>query len=1092
MDNGGPTRRELLRTASILPLGISLPYLDDSSAPSSGNQPFASHQRGTRVSVDDPLITIGHGNPLFHDANNWPTLGRETTFRQLRNLHPQFYNQRRIIGQKGPPFYTGIPASHRNGIDAGAEMGLPTTSALHWLSLAGPTEDRPVEGQLSGWLASLPDNEQWVAPDGTVANDPIEATTKRHLDGTLARSRGEAYAFSMFSPNTLEYAVLQGSQSILWGANAVTMDGAKRPLMNGGDFSEWATQAFQDHLQNLSQARRAELDIDDPESFDIRAYAREIDARIRNGESPDIAVTDHILFEFYLMQHVQLLRFYDEFGTGLEETAADVNSPISVLGNQFGGPYGDDTNASILLSRVFDVIEVEGPITVPDHPRKAQPHQHSYGAAIQSPRRKLTAACGRAQDKPVVEHGFFHTRGAAEKDRSLETGRPYPTLVGLNIAETYANGSRRQLDLTGWSDQAPDGVAAVWIDPETGEIPPKLRDFADFLWLYEEELRGTPAAQVGIVHSIPTLLATARSVFGTDLVSERTSLYGFVRALREAAIPSEYVIFGYPGLWDDTDALQRLSDYDALVCPGMSAVTDAQFEALKAFIEQGGRILHSGAVATRDRLYRLRDRQLPSAGLVDTGEEARAAAPDGDIRPLVDAIDEALSSRQVTLDADYPLTAEVTRTEESLIVHLLNYDYELEADSVTPRSDVEVRVRLDGFEPQAARIVAPGVEPVRTDFQRQDGHVEMTVPRIEVWTMVVLDESPRPAASRPTEAIDAAVGAIESARSENRTHGLIEAEATLREARLAADARQFERAKERAKTAESVATSASAVPVIGVDTGHGQGGDFGFEIFENFQESLAPDLRIELEEITEYTTEQLSTVDVLLVPPPLRYKQERYEASRDEIASVRQFIQPGGGLAVFTRAGVDPGVNELLEHFGISIDPETPGTGDGHSADVEVADYRTPLTYQLPPLESFRIVNTMDTDGTDVTVHIQTSDEDIDQPPHPILATTESGDGRVCCLTTTTPLSGELHETDFVLARNILRWTVTGERPTPEATPTSGQTTTSRRTPTPDQTTDTDSPDASAPGFGFGAALVGLVTTGLILLKRVLNQEEEQ
>lgn len=1036
--------------------------------------------------------------------DGWPDVPERAYMAALRELHPDFWNQRYIFGTNAPPLTSGIAGSARQGLTTGAKMELPTSAGMHWDTDAVPASERPQDRRVSGWIAAQTGDDRWVGPDGSTAGQPLEATAARDLYGGVSKrsidgGAGVRYNLSMHSPNTLRLKTAVGKQLVQLGADVIEFDGSvKAGRLMRGDFSAWAIQDFQAWLAELPAARREELGIDDPESFDVQAYTQKLVGAVQAGDAPPSAlVEDGVLFEFFLLEHRQLQQFFQAFTDHVKTAGEPFDAPVEVLANQGGSVVDTRGAASVLLSTVFDAIEIEGAITVPGQPERIDP----YRTDIRTPRHKLTAARARATGKPPVEHGFY---GTLDSERDLESGRPYPVLQTLNFAETYANGSRRQLDITGWADLPVDDISLFWWVPGEG-IPDRLGKLADFLWTHKPALKGTPDSDIAVVYSLPTLVAKARRPLGRPLTAERNALYGFVRALREAQLPSEVVIFGHPLLWDDASALDRLPEYDVLVAPGCTALTDAQVDAVEAFLSAGGTVIHEGEFATHDGRYRPRESDPFGAygnQLQATDGDARAVVPNGDPGPVIDHITEALDDRQVQLDATYPLSVEVTRTDTAQVVHLVNYDYDPGADAVASVGSVELSVREPEFDVSWAYTAAPSGEYRELAIKQAEGRLRVTVPGVDVWRIVVFDSEPAPAEQEPTERIETAAELVDRAAEEGRSLGQADAAAALREARLAADTDQPARARRRADRAMTAAREAVTVPRVGIDTGHGQGDRHSFAALEDFRGAMQEELALEFVEVTEFSTAQLRGLDGLVIGQPVA-EGATFDLPDDERAAVTEFVENGGGVALFAQPAAEPvaDLDALASEFGFAIDfrpLRREGAPDDYFVPVSVPSFRTPLTYQFVPQE----VNL----AGSVTINEEAVERAVTTGPAvyrdgapettdrwPVLVGARYGTGRVACSTNsrmlTTPRYGRR-----VLDRNILHWiTGAGESGT-AASPTLTSTTTpassqatSATSETPSRSTSPAPTETDAPGFGALAALGGL---GGVLGYALASREE--
>lgn len=1101
------SRRTYLRAMGLLST-VSVGSLSSGSAAAAAS---ADSQWGepvptgsTRVAVDDPHITIGHGMSYTYGTDaGIPNLSRAELAREVLKLHPDFWNQRYITAMSGDPFEsrTSVPQTARDGIDLAASLNLAASLGFGWTPYDVPLDERPATHQMSGYLYDLSPDEQWPAPDGSPADHPLHESTARDIDGNVRpyMEWGDtaAYDVSLYAPGPTEYHLRNNENAPLYGANATEMDMASDAsnLMTG-DFSVWGQRAFRDYLQELPADRLDRLDIDDISTFNIQSYARHLREEAFAGHlSPDDVIRDPVLFEFRLMENRRILEFYQTYTERGHGSADRVDSPFTTLGNQGTRIVSTKSTAAIVLSRAFDLIEVENPVTNPDREPAMGGYLSSYRTAVH----KLVAAMKQTVDKPAVEHGFYGTGGW---EGTLDPTKRYPTLQTLNFAEVFANGSTRQLDLDGWNGLPPDSVALMWLDSETGSVPDDIRPLADFLWLYERDLRGTPRSDVAVVYSIPTLLGRLRPFIGRRGDLEAKRMDGWARAARERQIPTDVVIFGHPELWDDSDALERLSSYQTLIFPFADALTDAQADALREFVNGGGTVLFEDALGTHDGYYRPRAEDLTDIdGVIDvTG--AGAPATNGDVSRAGDAIESSLQSPLVEVEAPATLSCEVVEAEDGWTsVHLVNYDYDADTDSISPVTDIDVSLHDPEGLTQDVDFVAPDADPVSLTAQQDGEYVSVTVPKVAVWGIVRFKTGTRTqktSESAAESAIETASDALDSVSATGRSLPMTIGEAAMYEANLAKAAGQYDRAVERASIAESQTTPARKELTVGIDSGHGQDPARTYDGLGKFRSKYETKYGISFSEVTKFTPEQLAGLDGLLIGPALQKYDEQFTFSDDELATLERFVDAGGRVAVVACESVDDGINRVTERFDITVDPRKIHTLDNENENAiqtEPVEHHTPFTYQVLEQGWMPRACSLTNLGADVEVQIQSKPNTVraggsEQKPYPVCAVSRRGAGAVV-VSSSDELLSQLQWGPEVQARNILRFigdtetTIEATDLTPEP-----QTTTTTTGSGADAGSATSTTSASGPGFGLISALTGFL--GAVIYAMYREEEPEE
>jgi hypothetical protein len=79
------------------------------------------------------------------------------------------------------------------------------------------------------------------------------------------------------------------------------------------------------------------------------------------------------------------------------------------------------------------------------------------------------------------------------------------------------------------------------------------------------------------------------------------------------------------------------------------------------------------------------------------------------------------------------------------VVHLLNRAYDAPTDRMIPQTQFTLRLRKDLFpdsQPARAVLHAPRAEPVVLDVRANDVYLEVTVPTLDLWGLLALEDEP--------------------------------------------------------------------------------------------------------------------------------------------------------------------------------------------------------------------------------------------------------------------------------------------------------------------------------------------------------------
>ena len=711
------TRRQLLASS-----------VGSVAALAAGPRPVSASTHSDVVSPfpESPYIVPAHGAPLFRGRANygWDSLDDGDRIRLIRGLHPDVADFRRLIWIESPD--DGLPPGAAQQARFSSRGGVPGTSAQTIYVDADPTEAE------SQWGRVRRVND-WTYPDGTPVENPTELFAEK-LDGAKqgygVQSNGIGIP-SVFAPGTLDILMMGAEKAFEEGFSAMFLDSTTTPRLLGLDFSPWAQAAFRNHLATLSSERIEELDISDPSTLDVREAFRNRGLSTSDDQHP---ATDPLYREYLLFQHEGLQALLASYKERIDTGFPDRESRTTFLyGNQYIGDSLINAPAAALhVSEILDFVNIEDNRTLPPD-------------IIREPVYKLLRASAKG-DKPVLFEGQMHDQpGSAESLRGLDPTKRYHTLQRLQLAEAYANGVPRKLPLTSWGNIEADNTVTHWVRKD-GTIPKELQSFADFLWTNERLLRPTtPDNNVAVVCSIPTLLWENAPQWDRSPERHLDAFRGVCTLLREARIPYDVIIFGHTRLYDDAPHLEKLSDYDSIVLPGITSIADRQVAALRDATNDDGTVITSTTVPDRDESYRPQTREwltddavtnlTDDPGLVRTRENRTTGS-------LVGAI---AGSAGITLDEASEVAVNRLRTAdpETLQIHLINYAYDSATDSIKSVEDLTMSIPDSSisFDPVAATYIAPDLR-TNVDIEKTGDTVSITIPQLDEWGFVVLAPDP--------------------------------------------------------------------------------------------------------------------------------------------------------------------------------------------------------------------------------------------------------------------------------------------------------------------------------------------------------------
>jgi len=258
-------------------------------------------------------------------------------------------------------------------------------------------------------------------------------------------------------------------------------------------------------------------------------------------------------------------------------------------------------------------------------------------------------------------------------------------------------------------------------------------------------------AQVAMVYSVPTMMY--RNFVITPDSPPLNGQAGMSRAFEEGHIPYDIIVFSHPEIYPDEFTLDELKRYRVIVMPGIECVSDHQSEMIEQYLAGGGIVALLDDVGTRDENYRPRkpalvERWKSKGTVVPLLNNATFPMCRRKYESCVGVIDQAIASLKNLLGDDLILRGDIPRRlwiktwvhfGEYVSVHLVNYQIEYPPAKLTPTAPFDLTIRIPpGVTVEEVRFLTPGREEVELRFERRGNAVKVTVPRIQVYGVLVI------------------------------------------------------------------------------------------------------------------------------------------------------------------------------------------------------------------------------------------------------------------------------------------------------------------------------------------------------------------
>jgi hypothetical protein len=401
--------------------------------------------------------------------------------------------------------------------------------------------------------------------------------------------------------------------------------------------------------------------------------------------------TTPLFGEYYAFQCAAIKRYFGELAEYARSYARSVGREIIVSGNFF--------NCEPMYLALVDDVDLV--ITEMRNTTYRQPEWYRYVAAF-------------AGDKDVVVVENPYGGVVPELIELLGQGRGHD-LFRLSIYEAAAMGTNMSVPYGSWMGSviedafyAPHGLAT--------EVQAFLAD-------HEALFARRTANDVAVVFSVAStreLIARADASDNTTNARDESVVVPYravTSMLSGAAVPYDVVIWSDGVTAPDRADAEALARYSTVVLPDVHLLTEAQAEAVTAYVRGGGTVVATDRVAGG----------LPA--------EVRTARHH--------ALDELLPQpRQV--ETPVPVAANLHRLADgSFALHLVSYDHDAEADAVRVAADVPVRVLLPEERRHATLVAADG-RHTPLELTREGRAHAVTLPALGVYAIVAFHDGDLP------------------------------------------------------------------------------------------------------------------------------------------------------------------------------------------------------------------------------------------------------------------------------------------------------------------------------------------------------------
>jgi hypothetical protein len=361
----------------------------------------------------------------------------------------------------------------------------------------------------------------------------------------------------------------------------------------------------------------------------------------------------------------------------------------------------------------------------------------------------------------------------------------------IKSAEAYANtGALIEYDyvtIEGASDEV--ALASLTNNPETKNLYNTffLENETVFDFNSLESL-----AKTAVFYSSPSV--------HYDMYRHTQSFNGICEILTDLHVQFDPIFIGDGITYPDSLTAEDLRDYELIFLPNVYALTDNQAERLIEFMNAGGSIIALGDFAivnenkeplnNAEMLSVIGKENQPVGSGYFTQKQTDVFSADGvveenlrdiaavyyqyyieDNHPLVEQffylideepnvhisdvtaagireeisglVESAVTVRMVqdNLSENIAVQAYAHSNPEQIIVHLLNYNYDLETDTVIEQENIKLGINVpEDFDVTNISLISPDIEGREVlDFTNENGFVQINVPFIYIWNVIFIE-----------------------------------------------------------------------------------------------------------------------------------------------------------------------------------------------------------------------------------------------------------------------------------------------------------------------------------------------------------------
>ncbi len=233
--------------------------------------------------------------------------------------------------------------------------------------------------------------------------------------------------------------------------------------------------------------------------------------------------------------------------------------------------------------------------------------------------------------------------------------------------------------------------------------------------------------------------------------SGTNDFYGISNLLLNSHFQYDVLFTGDDDWIEDNLSLSQLNEYEVVILPNTSHLSDIQVSLLLSYAESGGNIFAFGEIGSYDEESQQVERTLLRSLLVEGPHDYglgrfiynRNLPPKEEVGGILSGLIQPCI--QTNANENVVMLEYWNNETHSIVIHLINYAYDIETEHLSPQENIDLEVVLDPEllgKDLSVSYMSPdwtGIEEL--SYTLSDGSVEFQVPNLEFYGVASVREA---------------------------------------------------------------------------------------------------------------------------------------------------------------------------------------------------------------------------------------------------------------------------------------------------------------------------------------------------------------